>query len=202
MSDVPWIEASTIGSEEAHATWALAARMRLEEVARDYHAVIRIADLGDWVQERSRVRTRQQTRHWIGDVLYRTMLDNIGRGEPFLCSLVVDQQGRVGANYAGLVEHLRGIRVVDADHHAADERLDCYRHFGAELPEGGGVPGPHPSAAAPRRTSSGTRSTRPTSGAAPRKSATGRVARSDVVPKICPTCFMALPASGVCDDCG
>lgn len=204
MSEVPWIEASTIGSEDAHATWALAARMRLEEVARDYHAVVSVNDLGQWVQERSRVRTRQQPRHWMADVLYRTMLDNLERREPFLSSLVVDRDGRVGSNYAGLVEHLRGTRVIDADHQAAEERLDCYRHFGADLPEGGGMPGPHPSAVAmPRRTPSspGPRAPRASSGGSSGTSSKGRVAKSDVVPKICPTCFMALPASGVCDTC-
>ena len=197
MSEAPWIEASTIGSEDAHATWALAARMRLEEAARDYHAVVRTADLADYVQERSRVRTRQQPRHWMGDVLFRTMQENISRGEPFLCSLVVDRQGHVGSGYAGLVEHLRGVAVTDPDRHAAEERLDCYRHFGADLPEGGGEPGPAPSAApAARRT---------TSGAGAGRSSASRVTAApkkvEKQPAICPTCFMALPASGICDTC-
>ena len=32
----------------------------------------------------------------------------------------------------------RGSLDGDADDHAARERLECYRHFGAELPAGGG----------------------------------------------------------------
>lgn len=197
MSEVPWIQASTIGAEEARATWALAARMRLEEVAREYHAVISTSELGTWVQERSRVRTGQAARHWMPDVLYRTMQDNAERAEPFLASLVIEAQGHIGANYAGLVEHLRGITVTNPDAHAAQERLDCYRHFGADLPAGGGEPGPLPTAAPqPRRTPSASGSTRPRAvrePAAPKK--------VEKVAAICPTCFMALPASGVCDTC-
>lgn len=200
MNEVPWIEASTIGQEDAHATWALAARMRLEEVAGDYHAVVTVAGLGDWVQERSRLRTRSHARHWMGDVLYRTMLQNLSRGEPFLSALVVDRDGHVGSGYAGLVEHLRGDRVPDGDAHAASERLDCYRWFGAELPEGGGVPGPLPVVAAARHRVPAARS-----GATPRPRRTSgaptRVAKTDVVPRTCPTCFMALPATGICDTC-
>lgn len=36
---------------------------------------------------------------------------------------------------------------------------------------------------------------------APRTS-TSRVTRQEAPPSICPTCSMALPATGVCDDCG
>ena len=51
----------------------------------------------------------------------------------------------------------------------------------------------------------GTRSTTPR---APRTTATrtstpsrARVAASDRVDKLCPTCFLALPATGICDNC-
>jgi hypothetical protein len=209
VSEVPWVEATTIGSEDAHATWALAARMRLEEVARDYHAVIGYAELADWVQRRSRVRTRQQPGQWMPDVLFRTMQDNRERREPFLASLCVDASGRVLSNYPGCVQYLRGAEPADADRHAAEERLACYRWFGAELPEGGGEPGPMPSARPVRRTPAegGTaraardRSARDRSGAPTQRTARPRVARTDVVPAICPRCYMALPASGQCDSC-
>ena len=202
MSEVPWTEAATLGREDAHATWALAARMRLEELAGTYHATITSAELAEWVQERSRIRTRQQPRHWLGDVLYRTMQDNVDRREPFLASLCVDQSGRVASGYAGRVQFLRGgAEPADPDAHAASERLDCYRWFGATLPEGGGEPGPMPSGAVPRRTTSvGGRSRTPRP-ADTRSAPTPRVAKTDVMPKICDRCFMALPASGQCDNC-
>ena len=205
VSDVPWIEAATLGREDAHATWALAARMRLEELAAQYHATTTHGELADWVQQRSRIRTRQQPRHWLGDVLYRTMTENQERREPFLAALVVDPTGHVGSGYAGRVQFLRGgAAPVDADGHAATERLECYRAFGAALPEGGGVPGPVPQAVAPRGSAgnrpadAGTGQRRSAPRSAPRG---GRVAKTDVVPKICDRCFMALPASGQCDTC-
>lgn len=206
MSDVPWIEAATLGREDAHATWALAARMGLEDVAGSYHETISYGDLADWVQERSRIRTRQQPRHWLGEVLYRTMQDNQERREPFLAALCVDATGHIGAGYVGRVQFLRGgAEPADADAHAATERLDCYRWFGADLPDGGGVPGPLPRAAAPRRIPG----TRPAStprtprsrSSVDRPAPKPRVAKTDVVEKICDRCFMALPASGQCDNC-
>lgn len=213
MSEVPWTEASAIGIEAAHATWALAARMRLEEAAGDYHGTVGAAELADDVQRRSRIRTRQPHRHWLNDVLYRTMVDNDERGEPFLAALCVDATGRVGSGYAGCVEHLRGVRVADADEQAASERLSCYRWFGAELPPGGGEPGPLPQpfsvpevrvAGAARTTGRAPRRTRstvagPASAAVPARA--GRVAKTDVMPAVCPRCFLALPVSGLCDNC-
>jgi hypothetical protein len=205
VSEVPWIEAATIGREDAHATWALAARMRLEEAARSYHGVVTVRDLADWVQERSRIRTRQQPRHWLGDVLYRTMVADAERGEPFLASVCVDADGRVTSGYAGCVEHLRGARVGDADEHAGRERLACYRRYADDLPAGGGEPGPAPRASTVpgRRRPSSAGGSSGTGAAPSRGAASGgrRVARSDVVPKVCPQCHMALPASGQCDTC-
>ncbi len=202
MNDVAWVEAAAIGPEASHATWALAARMHLEDRAATYHGVVRLGELADAVQERTKIRTRAAAGSWLPDVLWRTMQENADKGEPFLAALAVDETGRVPAAYAGCVEHLRGGTVTDPDRQAAEERLDCSRWFGATLPEGGGEPGPLPlqavrrapapraASAAPRRTSAGA--------AAPRST---RVAKTDIVPKICPRCFMALPASGVCDTC-
>jgi len=201
MNDVAWVEAATIGPEAAHATWALAARMHLEDRAATYHGIVRLGELAEVVQERTRIRTRATAGSWLPDVLWRTMEENADKGEPFLAALAVDDTGRVPPAYGGCVEHLRGGSVTDADRQAAEERLDCYRWFGATLPEGGGEPGPRPAqavrrASAPRPATFAPRRT--SAAAAPR---TTRVAKSDVVPKICPRCFMALPASGICDTC-
>ena len=46
-----------------------------------------------------------------------------------------------------------------------------------------------------------TRPTRPTS-PAPRKPTVRRVAVPERPVALCPTCFMALPATGICDQCG
>lgn len=197
MSDVPWIEAATIGSEAARETWALAARHILADAAAEYHAVITVQELGDAVQQRSRIRTRQAPHYWIGDVLYRVASDCNRRREPLLSALCVRADGTMGDWYADTVLTLRAETVADADEHAAVERLECYRRNGAELPPGGGEPARPARAAGSRaRASTGTTS-RPTA----RVVKPARVAKTDVAPKVCDRCFMALPASGLCDYC-
>ena len=170
-----WVNASVIGPEAARATWALAARERLLEVATEYHATISYKELADFVQERSLVRTQQLHMHWIGDVLTRVSLACIENGEPLLSSLCVDSRGRVGAGYTVVVEDHRREALAHPDEHAAKERLACYRFFGAELPEGGGVPA-MPVVAQPTRSrapsSSGTSRRRTTAGATGSASAT------------------------------
>ena len=62
-------------------------------------------------------------------------------------------------------------------------------------------------AAATRRTTRATGGSRGTSSsggsrpAAARPAAKPRVAASDKVYELCPTCFLALPSTGVCDNC-
>ena len=50
----------------------------------------------------------------------------------------MNAEGSVGAGYAGNVASARGPVEGDSDDHAARERLECYRIFGADLPSGGG----------------------------------------------------------------
>ena len=141
---------------------------------------------------------------WIGDVLGRVTQECQSRGEPLLSSLCVTVQGSVGQGYADAVEQARGTRPDDPDDHAANERLDCYRHWEATgLPRDGGTPlrTAHFTPvrkAAPRKPSSRTATPRK---AAVRK-ATPAVAKPEPKPiQLCPTCFTAVPASGICDYC-
>lgn len=203
MNEVAWIEARTLGTEQARETFALAARHVLADVAGEYHATITVAELAKAVQERTRIRNRQAPGLWIGDICYRVALDCRRRNEPLLGSLCVGPDGRMSDWYADTVLTVRGDVVTDPEQHAAQERLDCYRRHGAELPADGGVPGFPPARVAavrtPRtaRTSSGTTSaprTRKASAPAPAKPA-------PPVAKTCPSCFMQLPATGVCDNC-
>lgn len=71
----------------------------------------------------------------------------------------------------------------------AEERLRCYRELSVDLPLDGGRPSLLQRPAAPRPA----RVRTPTA-PAPRK-------RTETPPAICPTCFMALPTSGRCDNC-
>lgn len=69
---------------------------------------------------------------------------------------------------------------------AARLRLECYRWAGS-APADGGEPAPH-----------FVKVSRP----APASRAPSRVAKSDQPVDVCPRCFMAIPATGVCDNCG
>jgi hypothetical protein len=195
LGPLRYTNAATVGHEHARATWALAARERLVETAGRYHATITYQELADFVQRRSLIRTSQLHMHWIGDVLGRVSDECAQRGEPFLASLCVDARGHVGGGYVTAVERLRGPIAGDPDEHAAHERLDCYRHFGATLPEGGGEPAYPPVQAKAERKP-----------AAPRvRASRAKPAAKPVAEEkplvVCPVHFTVLPASGVCDLC-
>jgi hypothetical protein len=103
-------------------------------------------------------------------------------GEPPLTSLVVADPRRDGIEAARL-------------------RLECYRWAGS-APDDGGLPAPlaptrAPRAARPSRVPGAPRTQR---GERP-PTAKPRVAASDRPVAVCPTCFMALPATGRCDTC-
>lgn len=178
-----WREASDVGSRVARDAWAAAARPVLLDVARHYHSVIRYKELADEVQRQTGIRTKQLIRHWIGDVLEQVALDCKDLAEPILTSLVVDSSGSVGNGYASAVRTVTGTAPADADGHAADERLACHRHFRApDLPVDGGTP-----ALTPQVTR--------------RRERTKRQSTPPPAPKICPTCYIQLPSSGICQNC-
>jgi hypothetical protein len=212
--------AATVGAEHSRATWALAARERLLEVAGVYGAFISDQELADFVQHRSLVRTTASPRSWLGEVLARVAADCAGRREPLLTALVVDTQGKVGASYATALLD-RGEEPADVDVQAAQERLECYRRFGAELPADGGSPVVLRPVTAPRRRpvaatargagGTGTRRAAPrTPKAAPprrpktmggRRTAEESVAASVSQAQACPVHFTVIGPSGVCDYC-
>jgi hypothetical protein len=196
LSPLRYANATTVGQEHARATWALAARERLIETAGVYHATIAAKELADFVQRRSLIKTTQLHTHWLGDVLGRVSEECARRGEPFLASLCVDARGRVGAGYVTSVEQLRGPITGDPEEHAAHERLDCYRRFGATLPEGGGEPAYAPVRTAAEAAAPRTRSPRATRAKAPAKPV---VEEKPLV--VCPVHFTVVPANGVCDMC-
>jgi hypothetical protein len=79
----------------------------------------------------------------------------------------------------------------DDDLYAARLRLECYRWAGS-APAGGGEPAPL----------SVTVNKPPRAAREPKAPAPKRVAKSDKPIAVCPSCFMALPATGICDNCG
>lgn len=79
---------------------------------------------------------------------------------------------------------------VGDDLHRAEQRLAAYRQLSRDLPADGGRPSLLQRPSPPRVSR-------------PRASTPKPTARKRQTPlAICPTCFMALPASGRCDTCG
>ncbi len=201
LGPLRYANATTVGQEHARATWALAARERLVETAGNYHGTISYKELADFVQRRSLIKTTQLHMHWIGDVLGRVSEECARRGEPYLAALCVDARGHAGAGYVTAVERLRGPISGDPDEHAAHERLDCYRHFGARLPEGGGEPAYAPPPDSPATSRAGSRSGAAARVRAPRAKAAPKPVVEDKPLVVCPVHFTVLPASGGCDMC-
>jgi hypothetical protein len=177
------VDASPVAMLDAKVAWAAVAREVLERVAREYQGLINYGDLAEEIQDRSGIRTRMLMHYWIGDVLGMVSRECHRRREPLLSSLCVHQDGTIGDGYAwALAETYGGEAPDDLDMHAAEERLKCYRHFGAPMPPGGGSPVLTPQVASRRR-------------------AAARRARDESPRPVCPTCHLALPATGQCDFC-
>ncbi len=188
-----WRETSDVGADQSREEWTGAARETLLEAARRYRATVTAKELAIEVQRRSGIRTKQQMHYWLGEVLGRVALDSAQRDEPLLVSLCVDDDGRVGDGYAVAVRAAYGERPESPNGHAAKEQLECYRFFDAVgLPADGGSVAPPKVATAPRAKKA----------AARKAPATRRPTKpADLPQTICPTCFMALPRSGICDNC-
>ena len=154
-------------------TWARTARDILVRVAGTYHAVVREPELAEELQATSGIRTTRHHDRWLPKVLAPVAVLCERKGEPPLTSLVVG---------------------TSDDLEAARRRLECYRWAGS-APADGGVPAQLPGTAPKRPTRVRTASTSSTRRSSP------RVAKTDQPVAVCPTCFMALPATGICDNC-
>ena len=176
------VDAAEVGDEAARTAWASSAREVLLETARTYNAVITSKELAAVVMSRSKIHTKRPSHYWISDVLARVSADCAERGEPLLSSLCVNAEGSVGASYGPTVVSARGSIDGDADDHAARERLECYREFGADMPAGGGS-----WALTPRLSAS--------------RSRERRAAAAEKMPPLCPKCHTAVPSTGFCDYC-
>lgn len=175
-------DGSPVTAAEALALWSTPARDGLLAAAGTYRGTVTYKELAAHVQEESGVRTSQLLHNWIGKLLVLVSKECDRRGEPLLPSLCVNQDGSVGTGYAPVVVELRGEPVPDGDRHAAEERLACYRHFGATLPADGGRPALTP-ALAKRRETEAVR------------------ARAERPAELCPTHFLQLSVSGACSMC-
>jgi hypothetical protein len=171
-----------VSAQEAWDIWADHAYDILVEVARNYHTIITYGELRDRFQASSGIRTSALLQNWIGEVLNRVVHEAHRRGDPPLSALVVRvDDGMVGGGYEEVLRVTGGPSVADEmarEKHAAAARLDCYRHFGAVLPPGGGVPA-----------------------LAPKLRATLKRRAPEPRRPLCPTCSIQLPVSGACGSC-
>ena len=167
----------------AQAAWTKAAVLVLERIARTYHATISYKELGDEVQQVTGIHTRVLLMNWIGPVLGGVSRISHARGQPMLSALCVHSDGTVGEGYAqAILDNYGGPAPDDLDMHAAEERLRCYQSFGAQLPPDGGRPALTPQVAA-------------------RRAWLTRQSKAETPPTLCPSCNLALPVSGICDNC-
>jgi hypothetical protein len=177
------IDSSSIEMEQAKDQWAAAARPELERVARSYGEVVTCSELAEAIQLSSGIRTRKLTHGYIGDVLGRVGADCHRRGEPLLSALCVQRDGTIGDKYGiALTEIYGGDPPADLEQQSAEERLRCYQHFGAVMPDGGGRARLTPQVMARRRKAA-------------------KQAKEDAPKKTCPTCNIVLPAVGHCYYC-
>jgi hypothetical protein len=174
--------AEPVSDESMRAQWAVAAREHLAEAAKQYGALVTFKELAEHVQATTGLRTRKLAHNWIGDVLNRVAVDSAARNEPLLSALCVNAAGSVGEGYAVTIKSVLGETPADGDDHAAQQRFECYKFFGATMPVGGGFP-----ALSPKLTTARNRDAKARMLARP-------------IP-VCPNCQIAVPASGICDNC-
>ncbi|MEO9326279.1 hypothetical protein ABFT23_22510 [Nocardioides sp. C4-1] len=208
-----WHEPDGVMTTEAIAleTWARTAHPILEEAAATYHGVVREAELAERLQAEGGIRTTRPYERWLPKVLQPLAHLHHRDGYPPLTALVVDGHGWVGERYDDVLRAIEELPITEAaarERHAAKARLACYQWAGS-APDDGGVP-------AEVLTSTRSRAPRSTTAAGTRAAATPRTPRAPREPKVvapkrvaptdrpvnvCPTCFMAIPATGICDNC-
>ena len=180
-----------VSQADAIRQWWPAARDVLVETARDYGAWITEDDLGALVQQRTGVATNQPAPEWIGRVLCSVAADAEQRGEPRLTSLCVTAERRVGDSHPGAST---GLDARTRERVAAEDRLECYRFFGATMPADGGSAVMLAPVLTVRER--------------PARPARSRPAAAPVPPPAvmrettCPHCFMVVPVADTCRDCG
>lgn len=171
-------DGSAVAWSEAVAAWSAAGRTLLRDVASTYNDTITYADFATAVQDTAGIETRSLLQNWIGDVLV-SVAQAQPTDEPTLTALVIRADGTIGPGYGDLIVDRTGVMPMDLDWHSAEERLACYRFFGARLPLDGG---------------------RPTLTAQVARRRTRERAKTPVR-GVCPACGLRLPASGRCDRC-
>jgi len=180
----------TVGRTAAHARWVPAARDLLAGVAARPMGTIGHADFAARIQADTGVSALVPASKWLGNCLTAVAEAARADGIPCLTALVVTTDGKVGEVYDGALaayDRPEPASSRERENLAATERIACYQWAGAPEPAGGW-----------RAKASVIRSSSRT--AAPR--ARAAATRTEERPmSFCPSCFMALPATGRCDFC-
>lgn len=174
-----------VSMNDALSAWEPFAIALLTDTAKKYNGFVTYKQLADTVQGQSGIRHDGLLTNWIGSLLGRVIDHCVKEQIPQLSALCVREDGTVGPGYrhaASVSGEQDAISLDQLDDHAARTRLECYRHFGAELPPGGGEPTLTPRAKAARDWKKAQ-------------------AKLDEPPRVCPTCFTVLPVTGICDNC-
>lgn len=219
-----WYEPEGTGTSEAIAleAWARVAHEILEQTAATYHATVTEGALAHRLLTETGISTSRPHPRWLPKLLQPLAALHHRDGYPPLVALVVDGRGWVGERYDDVLraaEHLPIIDPTTRERHASRARLECYQWAGS-APEDGGHPEivemKAPRAARAPRTSGAARAPRAAGATAPGAGGTPRAARTPREPKpavvkkvalsdrpvnVCPRCFMAIPATGLCDNC-
>lgn len=178
----------TTQTEQLLKAWVPVGYRVLRETAEHYDTVITSTELAERVQSESG-RDGGGRATWVGQLLELVAMQAARTGDAPLAALCVQSDLRVGDRYRRILA-AAGVTVpadADLDQQAAEDRLECYRRYAIDLPDDGG------------RARYAVRGSRPRS-STPRKAAVRKVERP--APKVCPSCFMQLPATGICDSCG
>ncbi|PBB07189.1 hypothetical protein CKW39_14700 [Kocuria sp. WRN011] len=168
-------------------TWAEATVPKLEDVASRCGDYISYGELAEYLFEQTNVRTDQRLDYWIRHVLGMVLDYCDTKRLPALPTLVVQKKtGMVGPGFSAWLPRI-GLPATQEpkvlEWVAAQERLKCYRHFGADVPpEARPTPTREYAALLYRDERSASKWT--------------------PVPKAtCPECGTVLPMSGQCDNC-
>lgn len=210
--------------------WSRAAVELLTETATDYNRVLTTNDFARQVQNRAGAWANVTSKTWVRKVLHVVTLKCVKEGWPHLAALVVrPSDGKPGPWYFDVLAETGPGDAPDEAHHAAAQRLECYRYFGADVPEDAEpavdalrrqrtVQHLAPKAGAARRPAGQTRAAaqadsateagaakspgRSTSArSTSARSTSTRSAPTERRGEVCPTCFMEMPVSGVCSNC-
>lgn len=171
---------SAVSQADAVRAWAVVAFDELIRTAHKYDAVVTYKELALLVQDVSGIRTRVLITNWIGKLLEEVAILAREREEPPLTSLCVHHDGTIGDGYARAPKSVVDQPGEDIEFYAAEHRLLCYQKYAEDLPSDGGNPNLTPAERA-------------------RRSRRSAISPTSIT---CASCFVSLPATNVCDECG